>query len=98
MSVPVRVTPPTRDDIRQGERYFEGRQVGLGTAFVDEVPATLGRIGDHPLGYGEVGEGVRTAGVRRFGYVAYYRVDGIGAEVVAVLHGGRRPGLWRGRV
>ena len=97
MSVPVRATPSARDDIRQGERYFEGRRAGLGAEFVDEVLATFDQIGDMPLGYGVVGEGVRAVGLRRFGYVVYYRSDGSAVEVVAVLHGGRPPEVWQAR-
>ena len=51
-----------------------------------------------PLGYGEVGDGVRAVGQRRFGYVVFYRSDGAEAEAVAILHGGREPGLWRDRI
>ena len=97
MSVPVRVTPAARNDIRQGERYFEGQRVGLGAEFVDEALVTFDRIGDMPLGYGEVGEGVRAVGLRRFGYVVYYRSDGTEAEILAVLHGGRSPEVWQAR-
>jgi toxin ParE1/3/4 len=97
MSVPVRVTPAARDDIRYGERYFEGRRAWLGGEFVEEVLAILGRIGDMPLGYGELGDGVRAVGLRRFGYVVYYRSDGTAAEVVAVRHGGRSPEAWQAR-
>ncbi len=67
MSVPVRTTPAARDDIREGEGYFEGRRAGLGAEFVDEVLATLDRIADTPLAYGEVGSGVRAVGLQRFG-------------------------------
>ncbi len=98
MSVPLQVTPLTRDDIRRAERYFETRRTGLGTEFVDEVLATLEKVGEMPLGYGEVGKGVRAVGLRRFGYVAYYRFDGTIAEVVAILHGGRQQGAWESRI
>ena len=97
MNVPVRVTPSARDDIRQGEQYFDARRAGLGAVFVDEVLATFDRIGDMPLGYAEVEDEVRAVGLRRFGYVVYYRSSGMEAEVVAVLHGGRRPEIWQSR-
>ncbi len=97
MSVPVRVSVLARGDIRQGERYFESRRTGLGAEFVDEVLATLDRIGDMPMGFGEIGEGVRAIGMHRFGYVVYYRTDGTEAEVLAVLHGGRQPDAWQSR-
>lgn len=96
--MPVRVTPLARDDIRQGETYFNGKRVGLSNEFVDEVLAALDRIGDWPLAAGEVGDGVRAVGVRRFGYVVYYRTDGTAVEVLAVLYGGRSPDVWQSRV
>ena len=65
---------------------------------MDEVLATFDRIGEMPLGYGEIEDGVRALGLRRFGYVVYYRSNGMEAEVVAVLHGGRRPEIWHSRV
>ncbi|MGL6097251.1 MAG: type II toxin-antitoxin system RelE/ParE family toxin [Fimbriiglobus sp.] len=89
--MPVRVTP----DARTAIRYFNRQQVGLGRRFADAV---LDRIADMPLGYGEVGLGVRAAGVRRFGYVVYYRTDGSRAEVLAVLHRARSPDAWQDRV
>ena len=98
MSVPVRATPQARDDIAAGRRFFESRQAGLGNQFVREVRATFVRIGHLPLGYGEVEEGVRAVGTRRFGYVVYYRSDGRSAEVLAVLHGSRPPEEWQARV
>ena len=97
MTVPVKVTPLARQDVRFGEAYFESKRNGLGTEFVDEVLETLHRIGDLPLGFGEVGNGVRAAGLRRFGYIMYYRSDGTQAEVMAVLHGARNPGIWQSR-
>ena len=90
MSVPVTVTPAARDDIRHGERYFEGRTAGLGEDFVDEVLAALGRVGVMPLDYGEVDDGVRARGLRRFGYVVYYRSDETTAEILAVRMGDGR--------
>jgi len=90
VSVSVHVTPLARDD-------FDGLRDGLGEEFVDEVLATLVRVGEMPQGYGEIGEGIRAVGLRRFGFVVYYRSDGANAEVVAVLHGARSPAIWRSR-
>jgi len=98
VSVPVRVTPAARDDIRQGRDYFDSRESGLGEEFVDEVLATLDRIREMPFMYGEIENGVRAGGLRRFGYVVFYRTDGTEAEALAILHGGRSPETWRGRM
>lgn len=98
MRVPVRITPEAQADVRQGRRYFNGRRARLGLEFAHEVLATIRRIGDMPLGYGEVGEGIRAAGLHRFGYVVYYRSDGTEAEVLAVIHSSQPPEVWQARV
>jgi plasmid stabilization system protein ParE len=97
VSVPVAVLPEARQDVLDGRSFFERRGTGSGAVFAAQAPATLDRIGDMPEMYGEVGPGVRAAGVRRFGYVVYYRVVPSGVEVIAVLHGGRDPSVWQGR-
>ncbi len=51
-----------------------------------------------PEAYGEVWPGVRAAGVKRFGYVVYYRIKPGKVEVLAVLHGGRDPQVWQDRI
>lgn len=95
--MPVAVLPEARQDILDGRAFFERSRSGSGTAFAAEVLAVLDRIAAMPEMYGEVGPGVRAAGVRRFGYVVYYRVGRSEVEVIAVLHGGRDPSVWQGR-
>ncbi|MBY0230410.1 MAG: type II toxin-antitoxin system RelE/ParE family toxin [Gemmataceae bacterium] len=89
MSKPVRIAPGARDDIREGEAYFDGKRAGLGDEFSDEVLGILDRIQHMPEMYGEVEDGAPT---RRFGYVVYYRVHAAESEVLAVLHGSRIAG------
>src|SRR5438105_101211 len=95
VSVPVAVLPEARNDIVDGREFFEQCRSGLGTAFAVEVLGALDRIGRMPEMYGEISPGVRAGGIRRFGYVVYYRVGPGGVEVLAVLHGGRDPKLWQ---
>lgn len=97
MSVPVAVLPEARQDILDGRAFFEWKRAGSGAKFAAEVLMALDRIGAMPEMFGEVDPGVRAAGVRRFGYVVYYRVMPSGVEVIAVLHGGRNPGVWQSR-
>ena len=95
---PLTLIPEARDDARQGWRYFESKQVGLGDRFIDHILMVLDKIAEMPLGFGEVDPGIRAFGVKRFGYVVYYRTDGAHVEVVAILHGARSPDIWKGRV
>lgn len=98
MSVPVEVLPEARQDIISGRDFFDQCRAGLGAEFVSTALDALDRIGWMPEMHGEVGPGVRAAGVKRFGYVVYYRLVRDGAEVLAVLHGGRDPEEWQRRV
>ena len=97
MTLPVRVTPEAREDILRGKKYFDRKRHELGDEFIDEVLELLDRLGESPRLYGEVGLGTRAAGLKRFGYVAYYRIDQQGVEVLAVLHGARSSELWKER-
>lgn|GEM_PF-1176231 len=97
MTVPVRVTLEAREDIFRGKRYFDRKRYELGDEFIDEVLGLLDRIGESPRLYGEVGFGARAAGLKRFGYVAYYRIDQQGIEILAVLHGARSADIWKER-
>ena len=95
MSVPVTVRPEARQDILSGQSFFNQRRPGSGRSFAVEVLTVLDHIGDMPELYVEITPGVRAAGVRRFGYVVYYRVVSNEVEVIAVLHGGRDPNVWQ---
>lgn len=98
MNLPVVVSPAARDDIRQGKRYFVSKRSELGREFIGEVLMTLTKIGDMPFGFGIVSDGVRALGLRRFGYVVYYRTIGDVAEILAVLHGSQPPEVWQARL
>ena len=63
----------------------------------DEVVAVLDRISNNPELYAKVWRNVRAAGVRRFGYVVYYRVQRSNVEVLAVFHGARQSSEWKRR-
>jgi plasmid stabilization system protein ParE len=93
----VAVRPAARRDILEGEEFYEQRRQGLGGEFVTEVLAALDRIEAMPEMYGTVWQQVRAAGVKRFGYVVYYRVLTDHVEVLAVMHGGRRASEWQSR-
>ncbi len=98
MKVPVSISQAATDDIEHAEAYFANLRAGLGVQFEDEVFSTLTKVGEMPLGFGVVSHGVRALGLRRFGYVVYYRSDGVVAEVLAVLHGSQPPEVWQARI
>jgi plasmid stabilization system protein ParE len=44
-----RFTSAALTELKQATLYYEERENGLGTAFLDEVDATINRILQHPL-------------------------------------------------
>ena len=55
------------------------------------------RIEQNPELYAAAFRSVRRAKLQRFPYVVYYRILADRIEVIAVLHGGRDPRVWRSR-
>ena len=89
--------PEARDDIDIAFQQYEARNPGLGDRFLDQLRRTVGRIETNPLLYGEVFDGVRATGLRRFPYVVYYREQAGQVLIIAVRHGHDDPTVWQGR-
>ena len=43
------VLPEAQTDIREAALWYESREAGLGSRFIDELRTTLQHIGDNPL-------------------------------------------------
>jgi hypothetical protein len=56
----------------------------------------LNRIELHPHIYREVEPGIRKCQLKTFPYAVIFR-DGMGIEILAVMHLRRQPGYWKGR-
>ena len=80
------VRPEAAGDITRAAVWYEEREANLGTAFVDEIHATLARIEARPLGYALMHGPLRRALTRRFPYAVFYVVDADTTTIVAVLH------------
>lgn len=98
MSAAVVLQSAARDDLAEAYAWYEEKQVGLGNRFVDEVDRVLERIAESPNLYALVRGNVRRATVRTFPYVIYYSATADTVEVIAVLHGSRKPATWKRRL
>ncbi|MCP9927426.1 type II toxin-antitoxin system RelE/ParE family toxin [Cyanobium sp. CH-040] len=80
----LRLRPEARLDLEAAARWYEAQEQGLGRQFLDEVRLTFERIRANPEAY-------------RYGVIDL-PVAATGISVVlAVLHCGRDPKLWRER-
>jgi plasmid stabilization system protein ParE len=78
--------------------WYDEQRVGLGHEFLNEIEATLNRIGSGPLLFPVVLDDVRRALVQRFPYSVYFRVRGQEVRVLAVVRQSRDPRSWKRRV
>ena len=95
----LRLRPAARDDLDAAARWYEAQERGLGRQFLAEVRLVFHRIRSNPEAYPVGYRDTRRALIRRFPYgVIYWPVPAQGYIVVlAVLHCGRNPRLWRQR-
>jgi toxin ParE1/3/4 len=98
MNLPIVLRIEASQDVEQAQNYHEGRQEGLGQAFLDRLKDTLDAIRSTPDLYSAVWRNVRTAKMRKIQFIVYYRVNDDRIEVLAIMHGHRSARAWRGRV
>ena len=90
--------PEAVAEAREARQWYAERDRGVAAAFVKELEVALGQILAAPDAWPPFEAGTRRYVLRRFPYHVIYRVaneDTI--QIVAVMHGRRRPGYWRKR-
>ena len=78
--------------------WYEERQTGLGSNFLDEYQITLRRILDAPERWRKIRGENRKLNFHRFPYAIVYSVDADVLYIKAVMHLHRRPFYWKSRV
>lgn len=86
-----------RAEVNAAAAFYQEKQPGLATRFVDRLDDALRRIARHPLAYRRVDGDIRKCRVRHFPYGIIFRPRGSVIEIIAVMHLRRSPGYWRGR-
>ena len=100
MSLPVVLRPEARAEFDESFDWYERQRPGLGVDLVAHVQEVLDRISATPELYAQVFREVRRAVVRRFPYLAFYKVEKVEPEqvvVLAVFHSRRAPKIWQTR-
>ena len=94
VTVNVVLSTAAERDVRVAFRWYEDRVSSLGSAFLDEVEASLARIAEFPAACPTVHQNVRRALLRRFPYGVFYLIEASRAVVLAVLHQAQDPERW----
>ncbi len=77
--------------------YYETEEIGLGTAFLEEVRRVTAAIVEHPNAGPIILGTVRRRLCSRFPYALLYEVHADEIRILAVMHFKRRPNYWIGR-
>ncbi len=102
MSWRVVIRPEVEQDITDAANWYESRQPGLGTSFVEEIIRVWDALAENPLlnARKHPRKNIRWRYPDRFPYRIIYEVDESRQTVVvaAVLHAARHDRHWQRRV
>jgi len=93
----VVLRPEAVADLLAAREWYDRQRIGLGGEFLEAVDGLLAQVGNSPEMHAAEFKEVRRGKVRRFPYVAYYRILTDRVEVLGVLHGNRDPRNWQSR-
>ena len=69
-----RFTSAALTELQEATLYYEQRENGLGTAFLDEIEATLERILQHPAAWHQLSSRTRRCRTHRFPFGLIYQI------------------------
>jgi plasmid stabilization system protein ParE len=89
--------PAADREIRSARRWYAARSPSAALSFVAELDRAIAKIAKDPQRSPAYLFGTRRVLLRRFPYIVVYRETPLGARVIAIAHGRRRPGYWKSR-
>jgi plasmid stabilization system protein ParE len=97
VTLPVVWIPEAYADLREGLAWYENIHADLGLRFAVAVEAAVEVIAQSPRRFQIVHGEIRRAGVRRFPYGLFFKVEKHRTVVIACMHGRRNPRRWKFR-
>jgi plasmid stabilization system protein ParE len=97
-SKPYRFHPEAREEFREAIRWYRNREVRASIEFRKMVSAVVKEISAAPERWPKHLYGTRRFVLQRFPFSVLYLDDPEMITTIAVAHGKRKPGYWKGRV
>ena len=94
---PVDVHPEAVTEAQAAFRWYRDRSETAAEAFLAELDRAIDLILEAPMRWPAYLHRTRRFLLRRFPFIVVYRQVGETIQVVAVAHGRRKPGYWKGR-
>ena len=95
--VQVEFHPDAVEETWAAHEWYRERSPKAASKFLAELEEAIGRIREGPAVWPAYIYGTRRFVLRRFPFSVVYRFVSETVQVVALAHGRRRPGYWRGR-
>jgi hypothetical protein len=89
-----RFTSAALTELRQAILYYEQRENGLGTIFLDEVEATVSRILQNPAAWQPLSPRTRRCRTHRFPFGLIYQIRSDEILITSVMDLRRDPASW----
>jgi plasmid stabilization system protein ParE len=93
----VRIHPAALEEAEAAVEWYGKRSRRAAEALLSEIDRTIASISHHPQRYQVYEFKTRRAVLHKFPYLIVFRESKEGIEIIAVVHGRRRPGYWRDR-
>lgn len=90
-----RFTSAALTELRQATVYYEQRENGLGTIFLDEIDATVDRILRHPTAWHQLSPRTRRCRTHRFPFGLIYQIRSDEILITSVMDLRRNPANWK---
>ena len=85
------VEPEAEADILDGYLWYENREEGLGSRFIEELESAFGRVVANPMSYQEAESGVRRSVTHVFPYLVFFSFDDDAVYVLTVIPASQDP-------
>jgi len=93
-----RFHPESLEEYQEAARYYAERDPALALRFIEAVEDAIQRILEAPERWRVLDDDVRRCLTHVFPYGILYTIEAEFILIVAVMHGSRKPGYWKGRV
>jgi plasmid stabilization system protein ParE len=90
-----RFTSSALTELRQAILYYEQRENGLGTAFLNEIEATLDRILQYPAAWHQLSSRTRRCRTHRFPFGLIYQIRTDEILITSVMDLRPDPESWK---
>jgi len=94
----IDVHPEAVAEARAAAEWYRERSNSAANAFLAEIDQAVAKISENPETWPLYIQGTRRLVLQRFPFSVVYREVFARIQIVAIAHGKRRPGYWKGRL